>query len=273
MFEFRKVANVGTSHPVVARLVIQSVELLQWADIEKEKIEQVKSICFELQTPLLNCYEAYDRLIKAREEALSYEGARGDRRVLNVPHIPALEPEVHNILYGLKNYTRDLTKIINTFFDTSFDEASDFRKRPKDGAPGKILAWSINTWGDGSPTTIFFSSVQELMEHVIPKRNAVEHPDGFSGCLNIQNYQMIDGELIQPVWYLNDDQPSCLYSDLEGLLGQMLIFGEEVVVACVELHRKETVMMLQVIPEEKRNPTCPKRVQYVIDPYFLKSKG
>ena len=43
-FEIRKMSNHGTQHPVVARLKVQTHELIQWADIPKERQPDVPEI-------------------------------------------------------------------------------------------------------------------------------------------------------------------------------------------------------------------------------------
>src|SRR4051812_41297746 len=62
-FEFRKVSNYGASHPVVARLCLQTVELTKWMTLDKDLIGELNELyCMTLQGRLLKCYETFERL-------------------------------------------------------------------------------------------------------------------------------------------------------------------------------------------------------------------
>ena len=86
----RRVSNYGTSHPVFARLRVQSDELLQWANLPKDKQDDVLGIHIGLTNRLLKCHEGYARLIAAGSATLK----AGLLTSLSLPKASALSNRV-----------------------------------------------------------------------------------------------------------------------------------------------------------------------------------
>lgn len=139
-FEFKKVSNYGTKHPVVARLKLQTHELLQWADLTKEQCVDVFEIYCGMADRLLKCHEAYERLLTARDKSVAALEPTSDARAKTAPHVIGLRGEVETILYESKNFLRDVLGGLRVFFGTAFDEASAFHN-PK-GGHGKLVQWA-----------------------------------------------------------------------------------------------------------------------------------
>jgi hypothetical protein len=123
---YTKISNHGTTHPVVARLAAQTHELLQWADLSKEKKNELYAIYDGAKDRLLKCHEAYERLRRALAENMEAEIFGADGALKRRPHLIGLQGEVETILYQAKNYLRDLLEVLGIFFGTDFDEASFF---------------------------------------------------------------------------------------------------------------------------------------------------
>ena len=61
VFEIRKISNIGTSHPLVARLGAQTSELINWLDIDKAGHDAIGELyAITLQQRLLRCHEVRD---------------------------------------------------------------------------------------------------------------------------------------------------------------------------------------------------------------------
>eukprot|EP00456_Euglypha_rotunda_P085047 TRINITY_DN85654_c0_g2_i1.p1 TRINITY_DN85654_c0_g2~~TRINITY_DN85654_c0_g2_i1.p1 ORF type:complete len:117 (-),score=35.80 TRINITY_DN85654_c0_g2_i1:10-360(-) len=84
-----------------------------------------------------------DGLLKADQE-MTDDKAAGRKN--HLPQIIGLEGEVETYLYESKNTLRTLLGVINTAFDTNFQEASGFYDTKGDGR-GKVVAWAIDTLG------------------------------------------------------------------------------------------------------------------------------
>jgi hypothetical protein len=92
-FEIKKISNYGTQHPVVARLKVQTHELVQWADLSDEEKGQVKILYFGLADRLLKCYEVYNRLTIALKTAMEEVHQSVDHRTAGIPHLIGLQGE------------------------------------------------------------------------------------------------------------------------------------------------------------------------------------
>jgi hypothetical protein len=102
------------------------------------------------------------------------------------------------------------------------------------------------------------------VEALISMRNAVEHPDGYSGKLVIANFELgADGKLDEPTWHrVKDDkavdEPSSIRADFGTCIHNLLTLGEDVFVSWASNHLQvPDVMCLALIPEKRRDPLCP----------------
>jgi len=56
-FEIRKISDVGTTHPVVARLGVQSSEIIRWLDVDEKSRGSILQLYVHALTPrLLRCH-------------------------------------------------------------------------------------------------------------------------------------------------------------------------------------------------------------------------
>jgi hypothetical protein len=259
-FEMRKTSNWGTKHPVVARLKVQTCELLQWTNLRKEKRDHITAVYFDAAERLLKSHEIYGRLVIARDAALTEVYEQKDPRVRNVPNVIGLRGELESFLYEGKNFLRELLNAVNAFFQTEFHEASDFVDLSEKNS-GKVLAWTIQTFGRTSDFASSLLSDQEWIRELIRKRNAVEHPGGRSGTLMIDNFRIMhDGTLVHPVWRRGLNLSSYVFPDLENCLHNMLTFGEDLLASCVKHSGMPDLVEFAEISENNRSPSCPERL-------------
>lgn len=258
-FEVRKVSNYGTKHPVVARLRLQTHELIQWADLTKEQEIAVVEIYSGMADRLLKCDEGYQRLLAAREESLADLTPSPEARVKTAPHVIGLKGEVETILYESKNFLRDLLGIFRVFFEADFEEANAFYN-PK-GGHGKLVEWANTRFGPDDPFTAMLVFEQSWTGETIQMRNAVEHPGRKSGTLYIENFRMLpDGQYLQPCWYRDKNAPSSLFPDLNVLLANLLSLAEDVLAECILHKTRHKNIQFYVIPENERRSDCPVRL-------------
>jgi hypothetical protein len=269
-FEIKKISDYGTAHPVVARLKVQTHELIQWADISKDKRESVAAVYFEIADRLLKCHEIRARLVAALNKAVAEFRPSSDPRVMNVPHLIGLRGEVETFLYEAKNFLRDLLAIINPFFDTTFDDASAFYDAAgKDR--GRIVVWATEACGDSDHFTAMLSSEQKWIEELIRKRNAVEHPGGRSGTLHIENFTpLTEGRFLLPRWHRDQSEALGLFPDLETYLDNLLTLAEDMLVSCIHHRTQHSIIQFVEIPPDDRDTACPMRLTVQIDKSKLK---
>ncbi|MBV9984927.1 hypothetical protein [Bradyrhizobium sp.] len=118
----------GVTNPIVARLTLQNFELLQNCAIQKETAEKIQAVYLSDLTPkLLRLSQIYEKLrADVEAKAASYKPPGKGATSVVLPQVMQLEEECRNYLYEAKNFLRDLLKIFNLLFGTSFEEASEW---------------------------------------------------------------------------------------------------------------------------------------------------
>ena len=183
----------------------------------------------------------------------------------HIPHVIGLEQEAETFLYEAKNFLRDAAGIVNEAFGTTFNEASQFTRARK-ASQSKITEWAESNFGPDDRITQFFRLHEGWIGEVVRMRNAVEHPEGWSGMLHIVNYEpMPDGTIRRPVWHVNDEPTSRLVEEMDGLCEQFLVFADELIALIVD-RNLHPVFQLYEIPQEKRDPKVPKSFVVSLSP-------
>lgn len=272
-FILKKVSDYGTSNPIVARTSVQVSNLLQPFPLPKEKEERIFEIYFTMVQPrMIRCMEICQEInseIETIDSELKENGPKtqSNGRVLELPHITQLQEDVETYLYNAKSALRDLALLFETFFGKTFGHSRYH----------EILIWAQKTFGDKAPLSTLLAGDQDWIKDTVKRRNAVEHPGGYSGHLHVHNYQVIavaEGSLqqiIQPTWHLNDEKPSFLLPDLATTLSNLLEFSEDLLVACLKQHGSKFPIVFFEIPEEERDEAAPVRLGATIDISQLKT--
>lgn len=258
-----KVSNYGAENPVVARFGIQPTDLLSHTSIDSEKIDKVSKLYYDMMQSLLACHDVYARLQTNYAEAHTNQAPESGF-VKSIPNVINLKADTEDFLYKQKNYLRDLLGVINIFFDTDFTEASVFSDSKK-GKDGKLVKWAAETFGDECHFTKWLRFQQKWICEVIQMRNAVEHPGGHSGVLNINNFAMSeDGKIIPPQWNRDANPSSDIFADIGEMLNRMVDLGDDLLVNCLNSGFLYPGISFKEIAEQKRNTLCPIRFRVVI---------
>jgi hypothetical protein len=258
-FVFPKIFDHGSSNPIVARLFMQTLEIIKFCDIaEHTKRQVVELYRGSLTGKLLHCWEIKERLQSELSAAMA-----STPTAVNFPYILRLEEECRTFLYEIKNYVRDLLKVFNLLYGTNFKEAREF-SRPKKKAGVSLVEFASESFGADDSRTKFFKEAVKSVEYFVDHRNAVEHPGGHSGELVIKNITWdANGKATEPVWVRVKDgvplaTPSSICSDMDSAIHHFLHLGEVVLVSWAAKHlRFPELMRVVPIPEENRNPKCP----------------
>ncbi|MDO9082967.1 MAG: hypothetical protein Q7U56_06765, partial [Humidesulfovibrio sp.] len=232
-YTISKISNYGCAHPVVARLVVQTQELLKWASLSEEERGAAFDIYYGLKGRLIKCHETYDRLSAALKKSFDGYQPDQDSTIKFHPLIIGIDNELETFLYESKNFLRDLLGIVKIFFDTKFIDANVFYNTKTD-CDGELIKWATKTFGPTDPFTKMLVSDQPWIGELIRKRNAIEHPGGKSGTLNIINIeQSPDSRYVLPVWHRDSMNPTGIFPDVEVTLDNLLTLAEEMLVHCI----------------------------------------
>jgi hypothetical protein len=268
-FIVQKRSNHGTNNPIVARLSVQTHELLQCADLTEEAKGKIFRVYHDdLQRSLLRCYDAVTRLQQARDTTLHEVAAAVDQGARSFPFVIGLEDEVNTFLYEAKLYLRNALQVLNVFFGTSFLDASRLTKwndkgKEKDGA---VIIWAAATFGPEAEFTRMLRSEEPWVTDLIKFRNAVEHLDS-AGVMVLENYRATSHGVLEPSWRREGKdarQETYLYPDLQVLLENLLTFAEDLLVHAILQRPISPHVGFGLIPPEQRSPDCAVRVRMVL---------
>jgi hypothetical protein len=257
------VSSHGTSNPIVARLSVQTHELIQFCSVSKEKKDKIVSILHdEVQPRLLTCdhiAKAVVSEIEGVKNQITKEGLKTQAhgRVFQVPHVIDLEETVERYLYAAKSALRDVAKLLDPFLSKQFSEARY----------DKIYKWCVQQFGKDDNLSKLIKEDQELwIKKLVKMRNAVEHPGGYSGHLHIHNFEVVflaennQPSLIEPIWHLNDEPRVSIGHDLPVYVFNALEFAEDLLVILMRKAGLPEIVDVFQIPESERNPDCPVRL-------------
>ncbi|MDX0622435.1 hypothetical protein GOD54_21275 [Sinorhizobium medicae] len=257
-FNIQKVSNHGASHPVVARLVMQTDDLLGFLD-KKKKAEAMR-IYIDLHKRLLQCHDIAERIFKEQERAAALPSGS-----TTIPHVINLDMEAESFLLVAKQYIRDLVKAINLLLKATLKINSAEFWDPT-GAESSVVKWAKRTYGNQHPTTQMFSEEDKWISELVKKRNAVEHPGGLSGTLVVENYKHTSQGIVPPSWRRDGsaNAPSDIFCDLRTYLENMLTLGEDIVAKAFEHSDVPKIFKIAEIPVERRSKDAPRRLMVVL---------
>lgn len=267
-FEIQKTSNHGTANPIVARLAVQSNELLQWLDVDQVKREAILSHYLELMRRLLACFDIQTRLTNAKTDTIEQSERIWREGNQTTPHVIGLQDEVENFLFSSKVYLREVARLLNLLFEAELPYDSRIFWNPN-GQKSEVVRWAEDTFGPDYETTKMLASEADWISELAKKRNAVEHPEGKSGTLRVENFKRIEGGgICPPVWardYEEQGQATDIYNDISVLMENMLTFAEDVLVDAIRAYPSFPQVLIGMIPEKDRDASCPVRLRPTVD--------
>lgn len=145
-FQLVKISDQGTANPIVARLSVQTSELIKFCPRGDDFHKSVLWLFHDhVQKNLLECDLIAQDISREVLEIAAELGDKGlktqaEGRVIEVPHISRLIPRVEQFLYCAKSALRDLANIFDIFFEKKFDAARY----------DKIIEWANSEFGEDS---------------------------------------------------------------------------------------------------------------------------
>ncbi|TIT31204.1 MAG: hypothetical protein E5W76_27880, partial [Mesorhizobium sp.] len=147
-FQIQKISNAGTSNPIVARLGVQTTEIIGFAHLPDDKKEKIVSLyVMTLTQRLLKCEEALE-LVKGKindDTARILANRATDSRTLEIPFVVGLTGHAEDFLYAAKNYLRDLLGIFQIAYGCPLADARVFVPNKKGVI--EIAKWASDTFG------------------------------------------------------------------------------------------------------------------------------
>src|SRR5260370_41862470 len=114
-FVVAKKLGQGVNNPVVARLTLQNLEILQHCAITQETKEKVQKLYLDELTPkLLRCSQIYEKLRAETEKlASSYKPPGRGAVSVELPQVMELEEECRNYVAEATSFLQSLLQAFN----------------------------------------------------------------------------------------------------------------------------------------------------------------
>lgn len=258
-FQIKKISDHGSSNPIVARLLVQTGDLMGFCTLPKERKEEVLALYYEEVMPrLLTCDTISQRVAKSMDDIfklLEKEGPsmQAGGRAIEVPQVMNLQQDAEQYLYSAKCVLRDVAGVFKIFFGKEFPGAKY----------DQVLKWCGERFGVDHALTKLIQEDHDLWLHqLITMRNAVEHPGKLR--LRVRNIEVVGSKLSLPTWQLNDQKPCDLTQDMLVYIENMLTFCEDMLVAGIENAGMFPGVVFAEIPKEDRRQECPIRLKAVL---------
>lgn len=265
IFVVRKLFENGEiERLVIGRLLYQTRELLRAIDRDEAEREKILTYVIKRLMPeMIHCGNISWGLWEEAKTMAENVKINEYGAIENMPHLINLEERVGDFLYNTKNALRDLTEIVNFFFQTNFRNARDFFSN-RDQGDGRITTWAREQFGDGNELTEMLRCHQVWIKETVQKRNAVEHPGGHSGRLIVTNFEIGNNGIELPTWTRDlANQNEKLLDDVRSTFVTLLRFSEDLIFRCIE---KNLAAPLQIhaIPDEEQDAAMPIRLKYFL---------
>lgn len=266
-FEIKKLSDVGTSNPIIARLSMQTNDLVKMFPLRDKQKEDIFGLFgIQVSDRLVSCYKIFlklqDELTKVNQTNKS-EYFKGN--AVYTPSVMDLRYMCESFLYEAKSTLRDILGIFDIFYNKKFSEAHY----------NKAYEWAKEKFGvDDVLTKMLKNDHDTWIKEIVFKRNAVEHPGGRSGYINIDDIKLIGKEdppyFESPKWYRNNDKASPILVDMAVFIENTLELCEDLLVILLEkLPKGDLSLIIVEIPPEQRDADCPVRLKVSLHPDYI----
>jgi hypothetical protein len=130
--QIQQILDQGTANPIIARLSIQTQDLLPFYNLTEDQRQKIFGLIFsDIQPKLLTCSRISEELEKEvtdhqkRIDEVGVELQAGGR-AYKIPAIFDLRSRAETFLYQAKSVLRDLTKLFLILFAKDFNNTARF---------------------------------------------------------------------------------------------------------------------------------------------------
>jgi hypothetical protein len=258
------VSDIGSGNKIVARVFIQSIELLKLvllpSHIDKAT---VISILHECKNLLLTCAsvasdietEVYEISKRIEQQDLPRDNL--GRGLNPFPQVQELTDQSSRFLVNAKRYAQLITEIFNSFFQTEF-HGPHFHK---------IRDWAKDNLVSDSPVYQLVKDNEPIFKYFIELRNCQEHSKKDKKTI-VENFRLLpDLSIRPPVWHVTGSPHALIVEEMRCIVDFLLEFTELFLIQCILEKISDGIpYCVVVIPKEQRNKNCPIKYRLQIDP-------
>ena len=250
-WKFQKDMDVGTGNPIVARMSLGLFEIINFANLSKDKKEKLKINSYEMMKLLVLAEKTAKPIVEEINgivEDIRRTGIKtqSNGRCINLPSATTIENSRSFIKYA-KQVLQKVAENINIIFDKKY-KGPHFHKIRDD---------FINEFGTDFVVTKLLIDDQSWIKKIIELRNEDEHSNtGKPYCKNFDINQDKDKKFIVtlPTFF----EETQIANVLEVYSHNLLTFAEEITAYSLERFFPDIATIYE-LPEDKRDPSAPKR--------------
>jgi len=250
-WKLQKDMDVGTGNPIVARMSLGLFEIIDFANLSKEKKDKLKANCYEIMNLLILAEKTAKPIVEEINGIVEDTKRAGIKtqsggRCINLPSAITIGNSRAFIKYA-KQVLQKVAENINVIFDKNY-KGPHFHKIRDD---------FINEFGTDFVVTKLLIDDQSWIKKIIELRNEDEHPNTSKPyCKNFDVNQDKDKKFIitLPTFF----EGTQIANALEVYSHNLLTFAEEITVHSLERFFPDIASIYE-LPEDKRDPSVPKR--------------
>lgn len=255
---YQKYTNLEPNHPFLSRICFQINDVLKFCNLSEEQKQNVRFFC--LYEGLLNMETLWEIEEKITSEYFNSLNNWLKNPSNYFPSIIGLRRDINLYLYTIKNTLRDiLLYVMNPIYGTKFFDGGYFSNL-KDGI-SPVKKWIYKNFGEHSKEYKIINNYEDFLTELIAKRNAMEHPNGKCGILEIKQPFLEKNitpqgkevhKITHPRWARNDQPFISIIDDLCETNYRFMCFVEEFILfVCLE-NFLDKEKFIGVIPGNKR---------------------
>lgn len=249
--------NAGSANPIIARLVIQSDELLKSISLpEPANKGTILLLMHECKEQLLAC-QAIEKKVSASVTAIVEQivGNKIERdnngRGIRLPQVSDLIVDTNTFLINANKVVRLLCLLPGKFIPLKEDSNFDFL--------AKTLATALPK---GSRLTEFIAEQAPTIRHIVSLRNHIEHSKQQGAIRNFE--VMPNGQIRVPSWECGDGEYTNISDEMKQIVDYLLSIAELTFIGALEQFKKP-VAYLVLVREPSPPSECPISYRYEVD--------
>jgi hypothetical protein len=261
----KQVLNQGTSNPIVARTIHQAGTIMDVFPLT----DNIKDHIFSINLGLCKRLLAMDDFAKWIEREcetirLSFfaDGLKkiGDN-AFEAPQVIELEARAESFIQAAKLCIRDCGQIFGSLVGETFNHKYH-----------EVIKWAGENFGKDDELVKWLTTQEPWIKNILDMRNALEHPsDKPREKLHIMNVEVSFSSTEEPTgvsleapqWFLTGEPPTSIVIDAKNIIQKILVLSEDILSASTEKLYSDVPITFRVIPEAKRDPDCPVRLELI----------
>ncbi len=213
-------ADIGASHDLIARLVLQNYDLLRSLPLSKqldnELLHEYLQDCARQLWRCESIFNNYVKVMESVEKAFELE-SQDDKNLLRLPVIPELDETMSRFSILAKQVLHRVSMILDHIFVTEIPS-------PKFQKISKKLDEILNSNNSAKVVANF----ESFTKYVADLRNGIEHPFGKDKTI-IQNYYLADKDKVaRPRWGVEGHQMIGVKESMRHIISSLFTFCEHI---------------------------------------------